>query len=62
MNTFIEVLRIDLKVNFREVYKIGTIKKTFVGLLLDILNRMYRKQSIINDKHAVRSKNLDTLF
>ena len=56
MNTFIEVLQTDSKKNFNKVYRVGTFKKNFAGLLLNILNRMYRKQTIVNDKHVVRNE------
>lgn len=42
-------------------YRIGAFKKVFAELLLNIISKIYRNQTIVNDEHMARNKMIDAL-
>ena len=42
-------------------YRIGAFKKVFAGQLLNIISKIYRNQTIVNDEHMPRNKMIDAL-
>ena len=61
-NCYSNLILVWKYIPLKEMYRLGALSNTFAGLLLNVISKMYGKQTIENDKCLVRNKKIDTLF